>query len=379
MGNVKDVIYKIPLLNSIVQKWAKINRKITKLQTENKELSNKIEKMILELRRNEVFREIDKIHFRKIRRDMEALCGTDKKITEASRWKIENDILRLEQPMVSIIIVNHNGERHLTTLMKSLVEREFYDNFEIIIIDNASEDDSMALIQEYQKKLPIRIIQNDENMSFSAANNIGAKAASGEYLVFLNNDTEVTDGWLDELLISAMTKEKAGVVGAKLIYPEIPMYTVNAGKSYTIQHEGIAFRDGVRENIRYWQPYNVSNGKNIHDCIGKEDCEWACVTAAVMVVKRELFWLCEGFDERYLYGYEDVDFCLKLYEKGFHNYCCGNCIVFHYEFGTQSKDEPSYVRERRVNNMQIFREKWQDFLQKRIEAEKSEHTHIFTE
>ena len=134
-----------------------------------------------------------------------------------------------------------------------------------------------------------------------------------------------------------------------------------------IQHEGIAFREGTRENINYWQPYNVNNGERLSACMDRTDQEWLGVTAAVLLVKTSDFWLCEGFDEQYLYGYEDVDFCLKLQKRGLHNYCCGNCLVFHYEFGTQSEDEPAEIRERRMNNTRIFREKWQDYLQKKME------------
>ena len=343
MQGAKRIIYKFPFIKKVVEKWEKCNKEIAKLKNENKELKDTIRKMNVEIRRNEVFQEIDRIHFRK------------------------SDILCQGQLLVSIIIVNHNGEAHLKKLLKSLAEREFYDNFEIIMVDNASEDDSLEVIREYQQKLPIKVIQNKENLSFSAANNIGVKKATGDYLLFLNNDTEVTDCWLDELLISALTRENVGAIGATLIYPEIPDNSINKGKSYTIQHEGIAFREGIREDISYWQPYNVNNGERIGVGITREDKEWLCVTAAVLLVKKELFWLCEGFDERYLYGYEDVDFCLKLQKKGYRNYCCGNCLVFHYEFGTQSVDEPAEVKERRMKNTLVFREKWQDYLEKRME------------
>ena len=103
--------------------------------------------------------------------------------------------------MVSIIIVNHNGKSQLSKLLKSLHERTFYDNFEIIMVDNASEDESLDIIKEYQAVLPIKVIRNDENLSFSAANNIGANYAEGEYLLFLNNDTEVTDGLMNCCLV----------------------------------------------------------------------------------------------------------------------------------------------------------------------------------
>ena len=355
MQSLKKIIYKVPIIDKLIKKWEKCNNEITKLRSENKELKACIQKMSFEVRRNEVFREIDDNHFRKVQRDMEAMCHP------------ERSILKQAHPLVSIIIVNHNGKSQLSKLLKSLHERTFYDNFEIIMVDNASEDESLDIIKEYQAVLPIKVIRNDENLSFSAANNIGANYAEGEYLLFLNNDTEVTDGWLDELLLSALNNENVGAIGATLVYPEIPNYSINKGKSYTIQHEGIAFRDGIRENIRYWQPYNVNNGEELHACMSREDHEWACVTAAVLLVRKENFWLCEGFDEQYLYGYEDVDFCLKLQKRGLRNYCCGNCLVFHYEFGTQSTDEPTVVRERRARNMIIFRGKWQEYLQKRME------------
>ena len=363
MQSIEKIIYKMPIISKYVKKWKNCNKEISKLKDKNEELDRVIKEMDFEIRRNAIYREIDRIHFRKIQRDMIRLNKDEWNVE--NNYEIENDILYLKRPLVSIIVVNHNGKKYLSKLLQSLVEKVFYDNFEIIIVDNASDDDSLELVQKYKQELPIRVIQNTENFSFSKANNIGAKIALGEYVLFLNNDTEVTDGWLDELLISALTRDNVGAIGATLIYPEIPNDSYNRGKSYMIQHEGIAFREGSREDIKYWQPYNVNNGEKLQTGMNRQDYEWFCVTAAVLLVKKTQFELCGGFDEQYLYGYEDVDFCLKLKKNGFRNYCCGNCLIFHYEFGTQSEDELSEVRERRINNARIFQEKWQDYLQKR--------------
>ncbi|MCD8151207.1 MAG: glycosyltransferase [Clostridiales bacterium] len=285
------------------------------------------------------------------------------------RYAEKIEFLEKEHPFVSVIMLNRNGRSHLEILMKSLHEREYYRNFEIICVDNASGDGSVEYLESWKDEFDITIIRNNENMSFSVANNLGVKSAKGEYLLFLNNDTEVTDGWLDELLFSIKDASNAGAIGAKLVYPMIPSGTVNKGKFYSIQHAGIAFRDTKRENAYFIMPYNMDNGKPDAD-ISCELRERIGVTAAVMLMSRTAFDVVGGFDERYIYGYEDVDICLKLYKAGYRNYYCPTCLVYHYEFGTQNDDAPSEVRERRLNNMHVFKGKWQRYLEEKLYNEK---------
>ena len=281
----------------------------------------------------------------------------------------EADMLRNFSARVSIIIINRNGFQKLKTLMNSFSGHVFYDNFEIIFIDNASTDDSVAYMQTWQEKYRIKIIRNTENMSFSAANNLGVRESSGEYVLFLNNDTEVTDGWLDELIIAILTAENPGSVGAKLVYPHIPEGTVNFGKSYRIQHTGIAFRPVIWNGGFLLEPYNTGNG-DLDDDLNEDPAERAGVTAAVLLMKRSVFEEIGGFDEAYFYGYEDVDLGLRLLRAGYKNYYCPTCLLYHYEFGTQQKDSGQERSRRGRQNLTLFKEKWQDFLCREILTEK---------
>lgn len=359
LNSIKPIIKKMPVIKTYVQKLQKANGKAAAVQKENEKLKREISVLTLEMQRARV----------------QAWSYQTREWTKSRK---KNAVFCEENPKVSIIILNRNGRHHLEILMKSLQDAEFYDNFEIIVVDNASVDDSVSFLERYHQIFDLTIIQNQENMSFSAANNLAAGAATGDYLLFLNNDTEVTDGWLDELLITAMEKKQAGAVGARLIYPEIPEGCKNAQKSFTIQHDGIGFRDAFRNKTYFVQPYNRKNGTGELKA-DMDAAECACVTAAVLLVSKEAFEKIGGFDENYLYGYEDVDLCLKLHKAGYHNYCCPACMVFHYEFGTQNQDDPKEVKERRLHNMHVFQGKWQTYLQRRILNEKLDETHVFTE
>ena len=280
--------------------------------------------------------------------------------------------------LVSIIIINRNGAEKLQILMNSFHERDFYRNFEIIFIDNGSTDESVAFMRSWEKEFDIKIIRNQTNTSFSAANNQGARESSGQYLLFLNNDTEVTDGWLDELLIAMEKADEPGAIGAKLIYPHIPDGTVNEGKSYCIQHTGISFFPVIWKNNFYYEPYNRENGFP-DDHLDDRLVERAGVTAAALLIKKDVFEKAGGFDVHYNYGYEDVDLCLKLIRSGYRNYYCPTCLIFHYESATQLKDYSEEREKRWEQNAAVLKEKWEKYLNDRIFIEKLAGQTIYSE
>jgi len=270
--------------------------------------------------------------------------------------------------LVSILIVNRNGLSHLKRLFSSLLDCRFYSNYEIIVVDNASSDKSLAYLEEMKKQFALTIIVNDENMSFSYANNQAARRAEGEFLVLMNNDIQVTDGWLDEMLLVALNRPDAGTVGAKLVYPEIPQDSINKGKSWRIQHAGIGFKHDTFEGDVFIRPYNMSNGDEVYKPGEPIESvrEVPAVTAATLLISKELFDQLNGLDEGYVFGYEDVDLCLKVLRKGYSNYYCPTALLFHYEFGTQHKDEKDAIRQRRTNNILLFKSKWNQYLKEKI-------------
>lgn len=283
------------------------------------------------------------------------------------------------QPLVSIIICTHNGLDNLRRLLASLCDRSFYTHYELVVVDNASTDGTLAFLEEQKAHFEITVIRNEDNESFSHANNQGAQAAKGEYLLFLNNDIEVTDGWLDELLMCALEHPDASAVGAKLLYPEIPEDSINAGRSFYTQHTGIAFRASEFNGQTFVRPYNRCLQEAFTDGEDGQARRIAAVTAACLLMKKNVFDAIGGFEECYIYGYEDVDLCLKAYRGGYHNYYCPSALLFHYEFGTQSTSRHDEVIKRRTNNIRCFRARWNDVLTSELFADKLSGACLFSE
>ena len=366
---IKDIVIRIPGFSHIYQ----MKQDYRDLERRYKELSEPIAKQLAELDLAE-----EKRRYFAIRKLADCFSEENEQLNQSAPYYQEALILKNCHKLVSIIILNKNGSEKLKVLMNSFHSKSFYSNFEIIFVDNASTDNSVTYMHEWENEFKITIIQNNENMSFSAANNLGARYAHGDYLLFLNNDTEVSDGWLDELIIAMEQAKNPGAIGAKLLYPHIPEGTVNFGKSYRIQHAGIAFRPVIKGKSIFIEPYNIRN--NTFDELRNETLtERAAVTAAVLMMKRSVFEEIGGFDEEYFYGFEDVDLGLRLIKAGYMNYYCPHCLVFHYEFGTQQRDALQSIIRRNEHNTGVFSAKWQEKLRKRIFAEKLNNIHLHTE
>jgi GT2 family glycosyltransferase len=221
-----------------------------------------------------------------------------------------------KKPEVSIIIPVFNcadfTDRCLQALFNSSGENL---SFEVIVVDNASSDHTAAVLEKWADR--IRILRNAENLGFARANNQGAHLARADFLVMLNNDTEVKTGWL-EALVRCQRQTGAALVGARLYYP-----------NGHLQHGGVAiYQMDDKPHAIYT---NMSSGMEGFERLTGRRRAFQIVTAACWLVRKNIWEKLEGFDEAFINGYEDVDFCLRLGELGEKVYYEPKAEIVHHE------------------------------------------------
>ena len=274
------------------------------------------------------------------------------------------------EPLVSIIILNKDGLAHLKKLFRDFSKKTNYSNYEIIVVDNASQDDSVKYLKSLNE-MDIKIIENKENVSFSKGNNDAVKIAKGEYILLLNNDIEPTYGWLNELMGTIIYNENVGAVGAKLVFPFFDDLKQQE-YSFTLQHTGDIIREKDNDLCLY-VPQNQSRfSPDIYDNSISVNRKCISVTGAVMLTRKDIYLEVGGLDESYCYGYEDVDFNLKLHEKGYDVIFASAALLFHHESATPRKSQ--YLK-----NHSILCEKWGEYLFKKLLRDKIEKNYFFTD
>lgn len=243
-----------------------------------------------------------------------------------------------KSPLVSVIIPVHNHYEHTYTCLQSLIETKSDAVFEVIVVDDASTD---VTVSELPRSQGMNVLVNKKNLGFIGTCNRGAKAARGEYVVFLNNDTAVSDHWLDHLLKTFAEFPDAGLVGAKLVYPDGRLQ--EAG--------GIIFSDGSGWNYgRFEDPDHPS-----YNYVREADY---CSGAAICI-RRAFFEELGGFDTRYAPAYyEDTDLAFAVRKAGKRVYYQPKAVVTHFEGVTSGTDTSSGVKQYQVVNQQKFLEKW---------------------
>ena len=267
-------------------------------------------------------------------------------------------------PKISIIIANRDHTSDLRRCVSSIVEKSTYDNYEIVIVENNSttqeirdyytqllgfpyEDKEMQHSQDKE----IAIVTFKGEFNYSAVNDLGVRYSSGEYILLLNNDTEViTVNWMEELLMYAQ-REDVGAVGAKLYY-----------KDKTIQHAGVVIGLGAHRTAghTHYKQHRQNLGYMGRLCYAQNV---TAVTGACLLVKRQLFDEVGGLDESFAVSLNDVDFCLKLREKGLLNIFTPFAELFHYESISRGLDDNGEKAERYNKESEKFREKWKEALE----------------
>lgn len=253
------------------------------------------------------------------------------------------------EPLVSIIIPNKDAKTDLEKCIRSVKEKSSYKNYEILIVENNSETEEIfAYYKELSKDPAIRLLKWKKEFNYSAINNFAAKKARGEYLLFLNNDTEViTEDWIQELL-GICQRSGTGAVGARLYYGD-----------HTIQHAGTVIGIGGIAGHMFVNLPGERTGY-MHKAALIQDL--SAVTAACMLVKREAFEEVGGFEEQLSVAFNDVDLCLRLREKG--------CLVvynpyaelYHYESKSRGAEDSKEKVRRFQSEIEFMRCRWEKLL-----------------
>ena len=257
-------------------------------------------------------------------------------------------------PKISIIIANKDHESDLRRLIDSIIEKSTYNNYEIIIVENNS---IAPVIFEYYEELKnhpkIRVLDYPEKnaaFNYSAVNNYGVSQASGDYVLLLNNDMEVIRiNWLEELLMYAQ-REDVGAVGGKLYYAD-----------KTIQHAGVVLGLGAHRTAghSHYKQHRENLGYMGRLCYTQNV---SAVTGACLMVKKHLFDEVGGLDEIFAISLNDVDFCLKLRQRGYLNVFTPFAELYHYESQSRGLDDHGEKAARYDEESARFREKWAEVL-----------------
>ena len=259
-----------------------------------------------------------------------------------------------KEDKISILIPNKDHIDDLRRCLESIKERSTYDNYEVIVIENNStEEATFAYYKTLENQEKIKVVTYEGEFNYSKINNFGAKYATGEYLLLLNNDTQViTMNWLESMLMYAQRSD-VGAVGAKLYYGD-----------HTIQHAGIVLGLGAHRTAGHTH-YKIN-----HDNLGYMGrlCyaqNVSAVTGACLMVRKSIFEELGGLDESFKIALNDVDFCLRIRQKGFLNVFTPFAELYHFESASRGIDIQDEAKAKRYEEeAEHFRMKWKEVLEK---------------
>lgn len=261
-------------------------------------------------------------------------------------FRIKYDLV--ERPLVSIVIANKDHIEDLSRCVESIINKSTYENYEIIIVENNSETDQ---IKDYYKEISnhpkVQVVTYEGAFNYSKINNFGVSFANGEYVILLNNDTEViTEGWIEEMLMYGQRKD-VGVVGAKLYYED-----------KTIQHAGIVIGLGAHRTAghTHYKVPEANVGYMGKLCYAQNV---TAVTGACMMIKKSLYDQLKGLDEEFAVALNDVDFCLRVRKLGLLNIFTPFAELYHYESKSRGSDNKKDANALRYQEeAEKFKERW---------------------
>ena len=287
------------------------------------------------------------VHDHIARHNMESIVESTKAFP--AMYRVEYSLK--EKPLISIIIPNKNHIEDLRKCVNSILNKSTYPSYEIIIVDNDSDE---MVVEDYYKALKqnekIRIVSWNKKFNFSAICNYGVGFAKGRYVVLLNNDTEViTESWLEEILMYAQ-RQDVGAVGAKLYFA-----------NNTIQHAGVVLGMGRHRTAGY-----------IFSKVDKENLGYmgrlcyaqnlSAVTFACVMIPRHVWDEVGGLDESFAVAFNDVDMCMRIRKAGYLIVWTPYAELYHYESKSRGLEDTPEKKKRFEGEVKRFQERWKNEL-----------------
>jgi GT2 family glycosyltransferase len=254
----------------------------------------------------------------------------------------------IERPRkVSVIIPTRDQHEILDRCLTSLFEKTVYADYEVIVVDNGSKEPATNdLFKRWREREPdrMRVLPLSIPFNYAKINNYAVAQTDGHFVLLLNNDTEVMSGdWMTAMVEQAQ-RPAIGAVGALLLYPD-----------GTVQHAGIVIQmGGVAGHVHRYAPGGA------HGYFGalKTVTNYSAVTAACLMVRRELYDQVGGMDEEFLVAFNDVDFCLKLRRAGYRNVFLPHVVLLHHESRSRGYDTKPGQLARFVRECELMEERW---------------------
>jgi GT2 family glycosyltransferase len=252
--------------------------------------------------------------------------------------------------LVSVIIPTRNLGQVLNKCLTSIFEKTTYPNYEVLVIDNGStEAETLDVIKQWKVKEQNRFRCEglDIHFNYSKINNYAVEKAKGEYLLFLNNDTEVlTPDWI-EAMVEQAQRPCIGAVGARLLYPD-----------KTIQHAGVICVGGVAGHSHRHYSSDSPGYFNQIQTVNN----YSALTAACLMCRREVFEAVGGFEEQLAVAFNDVDLCFKMIENGYRNVYLPHVVLYHYESKSRGEENTPEKQVRFLSEIEYMQSKWNKFI-----------------
>ena len=252
-------------------------------------------------------------------------------------------------PKVSVIIPNKDEKDVLKQCIDSILEKTTYENYNIVVIENNSTTDEIfEYYKEIEKNDRIKVITWKSEFNYSAINNFGVKNSDGEYLILLNNDTQIiTSDWIEEML-GVCQREDVGIVGTKLLYPDD-----------TVQHAGVIIGLG---GIAGHAMVGIGRDEPGYFAKALISQDVSAVTAACLMVSRKVFNEVGCLEEKLKVAFNDVDFCLKVRERGYLIVFDPFVELYHYESKSRGDENTLEKLTRFESEIEYMEKRWRKIL-----------------